>query len=168
MIDKRQRGWHQPSWVAFVSQHRRTVQMSSGPSAGQTLSGPGIRAQSFLEYGQHDPDRESSEKAALMGHSCTPHLHLDLTGRARALFKVTTDATFVLLSKDCPLSTMGTQQMCLLHRRMRTFVFVSPIIFSKLLFFISCKMTQRSRQCVWPKVLSEKDERRRWNKHRLV
>lgn len=72
--------------------------MSSVPSTDQTLSGPESNAV-LLESGQHHPERMRIEKAKLMGRSRSPHLHLDLTGRVHALFKVTTDATFVPFSK---------------------------------------------------------------------
>ena len=68
----------------------------------------------LLEYGQHHPERESIEKVKLMGHCCTPHLHLDLTGRAHVLFKVKTDSTFVLFSKEY-FDTLDSQHLCLLH-----------------------------------------------------
>lgn len=42
----------------------------------------------------------SIEKAKLMGRARSPHLNLDLTGQARALFKVTADFTPVLFSKN--------------------------------------------------------------------
>lgn len=47
----------------------------------------------LLEYGQNHPENEGNEKVALTGHSCRPHLPLDLTGQTQTLFKVTTDST---------------------------------------------------------------------------
>lgn len=60
-----------------------------------------------------------------MGHSCTPHLHLDLTGWAHALFKVTTGSTFVLFSKDCPLTHWVARNFA--FYMMRKFMIFSPL-----------------------------------------
>lgn len=64
--------------------------MSSVPSTAQTLSGP---ASEHSPFGQRHPERLSIEKAKLMGRTRSPHLHLDLTGEARVLLKVTADFT---------------------------------------------------------------------------
>lgn len=103
MIDKGQRG---PA-LTFLGRICLGAQTDRAdvirPINGPDFIRPQDRNTVLLEYGQHHPERERSEKVELMGHRCTPHLHLHLTGRAHALFKVTTDAAFVLFFKKTVL-----------------------------------------------------------------
>lgn len=74
------------------------------PINGPDFIRPWDRNVVLLEYGQHHPEREGGEKVQLMGHCCTPHLHLDITVYTQALFKVTAGSTLVLFSKDRPMT----------------------------------------------------------------
>lgn len=74
--------------------------MSSVPSTAQTLSGPASKHTPFGAWPAPPREALSIEKTKLMGRAGSPHLHLDLTGQARVIFKVTADFTSVLFSKN--------------------------------------------------------------------
>jgi len=72
-----------------------------------------------LKYGQHCTKTEGSEKVKLMGHLCTSHLYLHLTGHDHAVFEV--NICFFFLSKRLSCDTAGYHNLgkcnCLLMKK---------------------------------------------------
>lgn len=66
-----------------------------------------------------------------MGQSCTPRLHLDLTGRAQVPFKVTTDSTFDLFSKAYSMTHWAAKFAYFIMRIFFSFpfIFLQPVFF---------------------------------------
>ncbi len=86
----------------------------------------------------NNTQRWSSEKVELMGLSCTPHLHLDLSGRAMCFLR--SQPTLHLYSfKRSPFDTLDGLRMFYLMRKLVTWFFFSTVLFPNTIFALAAK-----------------------------